>query len=106
MILFDIKTAGAIYNSYWLQLAAYRQLLLKELNINVDGVAILWLKAKTRTKGTAKQIQGENWQLISLFDVEEMDKNYRLFKATHSLWLEENGSMLPKQFSYQITHKL
>jgi hypothetical protein len=106
-LLLDIKTSAAIYNSYWLQLASYRQLLKQELQMDVDGVAVLWLNAKTRTTGNKKDsCQGIGWQLVTCFNEDEMDKYYRLFKATHALWLEENGSMLPKEFSYSLKHKL
>ena len=60
--LVDIKTSNSIYPSYWLQLAAYRELLgdLKK----IDGVAILWLNAKTRTRGKKGDIQGVGWQMV------------------------------------------
>jgi hypothetical protein len=103
-LLVDIKTSGAIYNSYWLQLAAYEQLLLEENGHNIlDGVAVLWLNAKTRTEGKKGQIQGVGWQLVTK---EENDQDWELFKATHQLWLAENGDSKPKQLTYQLKHKL
>jgi len=102
-LLVDIKTSGAIYNSYWLQLAAYEQLLLEENGHNIlDGVAVLWLNAKTRTEGKKGQIQGVGWQLVTK---EENDQDWELFKATHQLWLAENGDSKPKQLTYQLKHK-
>lgn len=102
-LLVDIKTSGAIYNSYWLQLAAYEQLLLEEHGHNIlDGVAVLWLNAKTRTEGKKGQIQGVGWQLVTK---EENDQDWELFKATHQLWLAENGDSKPKQLTYQLKHK-
>ncbi len=103
-LLVDIKTSGAIYNSYWLQLAAYEQLLLEEHGHNIlDGVAVLWLNAKTRTEGKKGQVQGVGWQLVVK---EDTDKDWELFQATHKLWLAENEGMKPKQLTYQIKHKL
>ena len=103
-LLVDIKTSNAIYPSYWLQLAAYEQLLIKYHGYNtLDGVAILWLNAKTRTEGKKGAIQGAGWQLVVK---EETDKDWELFQATHKLWLAENEGMKPKQLTYQIKHKL
>ena len=101
-ILVDIKTSNAIYTSYWLQLAAYRN-LLKSQGINVDKVAILWLNAKTRTDGKKDAVQGNGWQLIHK---EDTAIDLSLFNATHLLWKAENGLSKPKQLTYQITHKL
>ena len=101
-ILVDIKTSNAIYSSYWLQLAAYRN-LLKSQGLNIDKVAILWLNAKTRTEGKKDTIQGNGWQMIikenSIIDL-------GLFNATYRLWHAENGGSKPKQLTYQISHKL
>jgi hypothetical protein len=101
-ILIDIKTSNAIYPSYWLQLAAYRN-LLKSQGINVDKVAILWLNAKTRTEGKKDAIQGKGWQLLYK---EDSAIDLGLFNATYLLWKAENGLAKPKQLTYQITHKL
>lgn len=100
--LIDIKTSNGIYNSYWLQLAAYRAALLKEANVKVDGVAILWLNAKTRTNGKKDDMQGVGWQMVTK---ERTDEDYELFLATQKLWLAEHKNDKPKQFSYQLTHQ-
>lgn len=99
----DTKTSNAIYPSYWLQLAAYRQLFLNTYGLKVDGVAILWLNAKTRTNGSKGQIQGPGWQLISRDDT---SKDMALFEATRSLWLAEHGGSTPKMTSYSLSHQL
>ena len=101
-ILLDIKTSNAIYPSYWLQLAAYRNLLFS-IGAEVDKVAILWLNAKTRTEGKKGDIQGIGWQMITK---EDTMQDSQLFKATHALWLAENQTSKPKQLTYQISHKL
>jgi hypothetical protein len=102
-ILLDIKTSNAIYPSYWLQLAAYRSLLMNENGARVDKVAILWLNAKTRTEGKKGDIQGIGWQLITKDDTA---KELELFNATHQLWQAENATSKPKSLTYQISHKL
>lgn len=102
-ILLDIKTSNAVYPSYWLQLAAYKELLKEEHGYMIDHVAILWLNAKTRTEGKKGQVQGIGWQMLTKDD---MANDLRLFNATHELWKAENATMKPKQVSYQLSHKL
>ena len=105
-ILLDIKTSNAIYSSYWLQLAAYEQLRIDEQGYNdIEGVAILWLNAKTRTEGKKGQVQGIGWQMVTRNE-EETEKDWKLFKATQQLWLAENETAKPKRTTYQISHKL
>jgi len=99
--LIDIKTSNGVYNSFWLQLAAYRELLKNE-GIEVDGVAILWLNAKTRSNGSNGAIQGMGWQLLQKDDTTE---DFMLFEAVKKLWLAENKNAKPKEFSYQLNHK-
>ena len=102
-ILMDIKTSNSIYPSYWLQLAAYNE-LLKETGVECDCVGILWLNAKTRTTGKNGAIQGVGWQLVSR-DLKEVKKDYKLFKSTYELWKFMNEDIKPRELSYQITHK-
>ena len=102
-VLLDIKTSGSIWPSFWLQLAAYKQLFQEASLEKIDEVAILWLNAKTRTDGKKDTCQGKGWQLISLADTA---RDWQLFKATQQLWLAENGTQTPKAFSYQLKHQL
>jgi hypothetical protein len=103
--LIDIKTSNTIANNYWLQLAAYRELLKQDKTITqLDGVGILWLNAKTRTEGKADQMQGNGWQLILQKDG-EIEKSLRLFNCVHQLWLHENEGQKPKLLTYQTKHK-
>lgn len=101
-LLVDIKTSNMIANSYWLQLAAYEQLLMTITGHNtLDGVAILWLNAKTKTDGKGDSIQGKGWQLIT----KTSDEDWPLFQAVHKLWLKENENAKPKLLTYQLRHK-
>ena len=102
LILLDIKTSGSIWPAYWLQLAAYRQLLLQVGGISVDAVAILHLNAKTRTEGKKGAVQGTGWQLITRDD---STKDLQLFGITRQLWLTQHADDLPRQATYQLTHK-
>lgn len=97
--LIDIKTSNGVYQSYWLQLAAYREALKVNLNIEVDFVSILWLNAKTRTE---RKGQGVGWQLISQTDT---SSEWQLFQSVQKLWLAENENAKPKKISYQLKHK-
>jgi len=85
--LIDIKTSNVIHDSYWLQLAAYRELLLQNKGMEVDFVGILHLNAKTRTEGKIGAIQGQGWQLIQQRDTA---KELSLFDKVRDLWLEQN----------------
>lgn len=101
--IMDIKTSNGIYNSYWLQIAAYRAMVRINMNVKVDGVAILWLNAKTRTYGKSPDaVQGPGWQLITKDDT---SNDLDLFFAVQKLWLAENKDAKPREFSYQLTHK-
>lgn len=102
-ILVDIKTSNAIHDQYWLQLAAYAELIKKNIKkLRIDNVAILWLNAKTRTD---KQFQGIGWQLV-VRDNAERANDLDLFKATQKLWKAQNKTLQPKSLQYTITHKL
>jgi hypothetical protein len=103
-MLIDIKTSGAIYPFYWLQLAAYKELMKEKYpDLKVEQVGILWLNAKTRTAGKGKDIQGTGWQLVTKSDT---TKELELFNATHKLWLAENGTMKPKSLNYNLSYQL
>jgi hypothetical protein len=102
LLLVDIKTANSIYPSYWLQLAAYEKLLAEETGMAVDGVAILWLNAKTRTEGKKGDMQGIGYQFLTNYDTK---KDWDLFGATHKLWLAQNEALAPKQTTYKLKIK-
>lgn len=105
-LILDIKTSGSLSDHFWLQLAAYKKLLAEvQPDLQIDGYAILWLNAKTRTEGKSGAIQGVGWQLIER-DTKEHDKDWKLFQATYQLWMAERGDMKPRQLSYSLSHKL
>jgi hypothetical protein len=105
-LLMDIKTGNAIYNHFWLQLTSYLQLEAENSPLPFDGIAVLWLNAKTKTDGKGGSCQGKGWQLIIQSDQKEIDRYWALFQATHRLWLAENGSMQPKNTMYSLKHKI
>lgn len=105
-LIIDIKTSNSLYDHYWLQMAAYKQLLAEvQPELKIDGYAILWLNAQTRTEGKVGAIQGKGWQLLER-KADEAGKDWPLFQATHKLWLAERGDSKPRQLTYQLSHKI
>jgi hypothetical protein len=104
-ILVDIKTGNGLYNHMWLQMASYVQ-LWNEFNpkLPIDNIAILWLKASTRTDGKTGDVQGKGWQLR--FPDKPIKYYWDLFRAVKAVWTEEYGDLKPKNMSYAIKHKL
>jgi hypothetical protein len=102
--LVDIKASNNIWAEYWIQLAAYQRLKIKQFGYNpYHGRAILWLNAKTRTDGSKGAIQGKGWQLI--INEDDPKKDLEIFDAVKLLWHQKNGDQMPRQVSYSLTHK-
>lgn len=106
--LVDIKTGGSVWPSYWLQQAAYHELLHVTgavAQLFPDGVpeirlAIVHLNAKTRGEGKGDAMQGAGWQFV---EQEEPTSHYLdLFKRTHGLWLAEHKNDKPKTTTYEL----
>lgn len=106
--LVDIKTGGSVWPSYWLQQAAYHELLHATgaaAHIFPGGVpeirlAILHLNAKTRGDGKGDAIQGAGWQFIE--QPEPTSHYLDLFNRTHGLWLAEHANDKPKTTTYEL----
>jgi hypothetical protein len=72
--------------------------------IKIDRTAILWLKASTRgADKSGKKLQGKGWELKV---VDEIEKNFELFKLIYRLYEIENPTTEPKFSSYPTTIKL
>ena len=102
--LLDLKTSNSIHKSYDLQLASYAKALGECKDINIERTGIIWLKAHSR--GPSKQknvIQGAGWKLLQ---VDEIDKNFELFKMIYELYKLENPVTEPIYNSYPTTLKL
>lgn len=106
--LVDIKTGGSVWPSYWLQQAAYHELLhatgavaqLFPDRIPEIRLAILHLNAKTRGEGKGDAIQGAGWQFV---EQPEPTAHYLdLFRKTHGLWLAEHANDKPKTTTYEL----
>ena len=102
--LLDLKTSNSIHKSYDLQLASYAKALEESKGIKIERTGIIWLKAHSR--GPSKQknvIQGKGWKVLQ---VDDIDKNFELFKMIYELYKLENPVTEPIYNSYPTTLKL
>jgi hypothetical protein len=86
--LIDFKFSNAIHDSYFLQLASYKNAIEETLNIKVDKMAILHLKAKNK----------KGWVLSE--PKEDYDKLFNIFLKTQDLFLFTNPNCCPKNLTY------
>jgi hypothetical protein len=102
--LLDIKTSNGIYESMWLQVAAYRKMFEITSGQKIDGVGIIWLNSKTRGASKEKsKIQGNGWQLLLKEDTTE---DYAMFEKCLEIWKYKNRDILPKEISYSLNLSL
>jgi hypothetical protein len=93
--LLDIKFGNALYDTYYFQLAAYKQ-SWEETNPDhpIDRMGILHLKAATRTAGKGKTMQGKGWK------VEEPKDSYDIlldqFNHALGIYYYKNPDPRPK----------
>ena len=109
--LMDIKTSSAVRDEYFMQQAAYHELLHNTGTIArlfPDGpvpeikLAILWLNANTRTYRDG-MIQGPGWQLVTT--KESTSDLLDMFECVRHVWLKQNKNLLPRTTSYKLVHK-
>lgn len=92
--LVDNKTSNQVYDTHWLQLVAYKELWEEFYpNEKIDHIAILHLKAQTRTDGKNGAIQGKGWKLCLPEQPYSYYKN--LFQCTRILWDAQNPDCKP-----------
>ena len=102
--LLDIKTSNSIHKSYDLQLASYAKALEESKGIKIDRTGIIWLKAQSRGPSKQKKvIPGKGWKVLQ---IDEIDKNFELFKMIYELYKLENPVTEPIYNSYPTTIKL
>ena len=102
--LLDIKTSNSIHKSYDLQLASYAKALEESKGVKIERTGIVWLKAHSR--GPSKQknvIQGKGWKVLQ---IDEIEKNFELFKMISKLYSLEHPVVEPIYNSYPTTLKL
>ena len=100
--LIDIKTSNAVYEHYFVQLTAYYKMFI-EVNpeIPIDHIGILWLKAKTRTEGKSRTMQGIGWQMVMPDNT--IEYYWDLWEATYKLWRVQNPNAKPLNKVYPAT---
>lgn len=102
--LLDIKTSNSIHKSYDLQLASYAKALEESKGIKIDRTGIVWLKAHSRGPSKQKNVmQGKGWKVLK---VDDIDKNFELFKMIYQLYSLEHPIVEPIYNSYPTTLKL
>lgn len=102
--LLDLKTSNSLHKSYDLQLASYAKALKECKGITIERTGILWLKANTRSASKKEGVyQGSGWQIKV---VDEIDRNFELFKMIYQLYSLENPTTEPVYNSYPTTLKL
>ena len=98
--LIDYKSGNGIYESHYLQLAAYKkawELLNPQYPINVCG--LLHLKAATR-KEVEGSIQGKGWKLEQSVNT---DDDFEYFQYCQKLWHKANPKATPKILEYPMS---
>jgi len=103
--LIDYKFGNAIYQTYWLQITAYKN-AWNEIhpNMPVEEIGILHLKAATRTEGKKGTIQGVGWKLDT--PSESHDRLFEIFLKTLDIYYFENKDPRPKNLIYPSKIKL
>lgn len=102
--LIDIKTSNSLHKSYDLQLAAYAQSLFEQKGIKIERTGILWLKSTRRSESKkSDEFFAKGWELKP---IDEIEKNFELFKMIYRLYELENPTTEPVYYSYPTTIKL
>lgn len=103
--LLDIKTSTSLHRAHDLQLAAYATAINEQKGDNyIQRTGILWLKASTRKGSKIPGIyQGKGWQIKVVDDIE---KNFELFKLIYKVYEMDNPVTEPIFNSYPTSIKL
>lgn len=101
----DFKFSNAVYESYFLQLLAYK-LAWEQQNPEypIDRVGILHLKAQTRGRGKSDVMQGEGWKLIESED--SFDTLKKIWLSVLDIYYYQNPDPRPKNVIYPSLIKL
>ena len=98
--IIDFKTSNHLQTTYDLQGALYAQCYEECYGKDIDRVAVLWLKSKSRGPDkNGKKIKGKNWEIYESPRTQE--KNLEIFGHVKALFDLEN----PKPTPYTSTFK-
>jgi hypothetical protein len=101
--LIDYKSGNNIYESHYLQLAAYAkawEFLNPEYPIQRSG--LLHLKAATR-KEVEGSLQGKGWKVEQS---EDLNDDFEYFQYCQKLWHRANKKATPKIMEYPLSFKV
>jgi len=102
--LIDYKSGNGVYESHYLQIAAYaRAWMLLNQQYPIKKAGLLHLKSATRKEVEGK-IQGKGWALIESENSIEDDFEY--FRYCQKLWHKANLKAVPKILEYPLSFKL
>ena len=92
--LLDIKTSNAIYPTYDLQLACYKQAWDECFEEPIQKMGVLWLKAMTRGESRKEgKIQGKGWELKE--PAESFEENVRIFQHLYEIFKVKHPELKP-----------
>lgn len=101
--LIDYKSGNAVYDSHYLQIAAYKKAWeLLNPNYPIKHGGILHLKASTR-KEVKDSIQGKGWKMEQSDN--GFDADFEYFQYCQKLWLRSNLNAKPKILEYPLSFK-
>ena len=101
--MIDYKFGNAVYNSYFLQIVAYRSAWNENSEIKINKHGILHLKAKTRGRREGR-IQGLGWQLIE--PKQDYETLFKIWNSTLNIHYFEFPENKPKNEIYPAKIKL
>ena len=104
VFLIDLKFGNAIYQTYYFQLAAYKQSWEENGGQHIDKMGILHLKAQTRTEGKKGSIQGIGWNIVQ--PKESYERLLEIFLKTKDIYDYENPESKPKNLVLPARVKL
>jgi hypothetical protein len=98
--LIDYKSGNSIYDSHYLQIAAYKS-AWENLNPQypIQKAGLLHLKAATRKEVTSS-IQGKGWKIEQS---ESIENDFEYFLYCQKLWHRANPKAMPKILEYPLS---
>jgi len=114
--LLDYKFSNGVYDSHYLQLAAYRRAWdLMYPDKLIDNMGVVWLRARTRGRDKSEKVtQGKGWQLLDpknnstykelskYYDKDVYELLYDQFLRTLGTWRFLNPRAEPKNIIYPM----
>jgi len=95
IVTLDIKTSGAVYDSFWAQLGIYDKLVTEKTTLVSDYTAVLRLAPKRK----------EGYEYV-IHKRDEIDEDFKVFRATQSIYKYRNPKAKPKLLEVPTTLSL